>query len=529
MSIPKEPRQIMINIMYLVLTALLALNVSAEIFNAFEMVDKGLNSANNSLDEKNSALPAQIKERAQARDAYQTYADRVDIIRQLSSEASEKIDAYVDYMIDNTGDKSGVPDEGDYRDEFGKSVLKGKRDFDITTRYLVDEGKGEELKDMLLDYKQQFLNLIDEDERASYINKIPIEIDDESWKISRNPKRVSWADFTFNHMPLGATLPIFSKFKNDIKASEAAVLNYLMGKVGGEDIVLDKFTVVSAPKKTYVIKGEAFETDVFLSAAASGEVNTGISISVNGKRLNVDKDGVAKFTARPNSTGRKTYNAAITVSNPVTGEVNTYKSNFEYEVGERSVTVSPIKMNVFYIGVDNPVEVSAAGVSSNQMKVSMGGAGGGTINQNSDGTYNVKVTSPTRKDEFAKINVTADGMNASKDFRVKRIPDPVPMLGKKRGGVMGNGEFKVYKGVRAALENFDFDARCDIVGFRLVRVAKRQDPEFSTNKGGSYTSDSQTIIQKAKPSDRYFYENIKCKCPGDPAPRDIGQMVIAIN
>ena len=63
-----------------------------------------------------------------------------------------------------------------------------------------------------------------------------------------------WADFTFDHMPLAATLPIFSKFKNDIKSAEAAILNYLLGKVGGEDIVLDKFTVVSAPKKAYVIK-----------------------------------------------------------------------------------------------------------------------------------------------------------------------------------------------------------------------------------------------------------------------------------
>jgi gliding motility-associated protein GldM len=529
MSIPKEPRQLMINIMYLVLTALLALNVSAEIFNAFEMVDKGLISANNSLDEKNAELPALIKERAEKRDAYKVYSDRVDDARQISSDANESIDEVIAFLIDQSGDKDGVVGDGDYRDDFGKIVPKGKRNHDITTRYLVDEGKGEELKDKLLAIKQQFLQLIDEEERVNYASKIPIEIDDETWKVSKNPKRKSWADHTFNHMPLGATLPIFSKFKNDIKSSEAAVLNYLLGKVGGEDVVLDKFKVVSAPKRTYVIKGETFETDVFLSASASADVNTGISIAVNGKRLRTDADGVAKYTASTSSTGKKSYNATISVENPVTQEINTYKSSFEYEVGERSVTVSPSKMNVFYIGVDNPVEISAAGVNSTKVNVSMAGSGGGSINRNSDGTYNVTVKTPTKKGEFAKVNVSAEGLNVSKDFRVKRIPDPVPKLGNKRGGSMGNGEFKAYGSVRAALDNFDFDARCDIVGYRLVRVAKRQDPEFSINKGGKYTGDSQRLVNKAAPSDRYFYENIKCRCPGDPAPRDIGQLVISIN
>ena len=85
----------------------------------------------------------------------------------------------------------------------------------------------------------------------------------------------------------------FSKFINDIKASEASALNYLATKVGvgGATVVLDKFTVVSAPKKSYIIKGETFETEVFLSAAAGGDSNTGISISVNGRTLPTNADG----------------------------------------------------------------------------------------------------------------------------------------------------------------------------------------------------------------------------------------------
>ena len=334
MSIPKEPRQLMINIMYLVLTALLALNVSAEIFNAFEMVDKGLNSANATLDENNAALPATIKDRAKKNQEFEKYAERVDLVRELSSEATDYIDALTDRLIDEAGDRNGQKDEGDYRLVNGKVELKGKRDYDATTRLMVDQGLGEEMKTKMLEFKESFLQFFDEEERANYISKIPIEIDDKSWQNSKT-RRDSWADFTFNHMPLGAVMPIFSKFKNDIKSSEANVLNYLVKKVGGEEVVFDQFTVVSSPKKTYVIKGERFETDIFLSASAGTENNTGVSIKVNGTPLTVGQDGVAKFAANATSTGKKTYNAEISVTNPITGEIKSYKNSFEYEVGER--------------------------------------------------------------------------------------------------------------------------------------------------------------------------------------------------
>ncbi len=530
MSIPKEPRQLMINIMYLVLTALLALNVSAEIFNAFDMVDKGLKSANESLDQSNNAIPKTIEDRAKKNKAFEKYADRIDVVQKISSEGSSYIDDIVNTLIDKSGDLNGTPDDGDYRlDENGNRIeLKGLKNYDVTTRYLVDEGNGTELKEKMLDLKQQFLNLIDEDERTQYASKIPIDIDEDSWKNSKT-RRKNWADFTFNHMPIGAVMPIFSKFKNDVKASEAAVLNYLLKKVGGDEVVLDQFSVVSSPKKTYVIKGETFESDIFLSASAGTSNNTGISIKVNGSPLSVGEDGVAKFRAPASSAGIKTYKADISVTNPVTGETKTYTSSFEYEVGERSVAISPTKMNVFYIGVDNPVEVSAAGVSSNEMKVSMGGAGGGKIKRNGDGTYTVNVSQPTRKGEFAKVNVTAGGLNASKDFRVKRIPDPTPTLSMEKSGAMGSGTFKIQQGIVPRLDGFDFDARCNITEFNMIRVPKRQDPEpVRDHRGGKFNAQAQSLIAKATPGDIFYFEDIKCKCPGDVASRNLGGMVFRI-
>ena len=526
MSIPKEPRQLMINIMYLVLTALLALNVSAEIFNAFEMVDEGLNSANASLDASNDAKPESIKKSAKKKASLQVYADKVDPVRAISKEGSDYIDRLVEKLIDESGDRSGAVDDGDYVMVKEKRELKGKKNYDATTRLMVDSLYGQRLKETMLSYKDKFLEFVDPEDRESF--SLPIEIDEETWKNSPNPKK-NWSDFTFGHMPLGATMPIFTKFKNDIKSSETALLNYLAGKVGlTEEVVIEKFRLVSAPKKSYVIKGEKFETDVFLSAEAGPDSKTSVSISVNGQRLSPNREGTATYTETASSLGVRKLNAKASMTNPVTGETKSYTTEIEYEVGQRSVAVSATKMNVFYMGVPNPVSITAAGVPSNQVKASMSGAGGGSIKRDG-GNYVVTVTGPpTPKGQFAKVNVSAPGLNESREFRVKRIPKPVAKLGNIDDSVIGNGTFKAQAGIIPELENFDFDARCEIQGFTLTHVAKRQDAVQAINRGGRYSGDVSRLVNKAKPGDVYYFDNVRAKCPGWKAGQKINNLVFKI-
>ncbi len=532
MAIPKEPRQIMINIMYLVLTALLALNVSAEIFNAFKVVDTGLKQSSAALDDSNAKLPAVIEKGAKKRPDLQTYADRIGDVQQTSAEFTEYVQTMIDYMIDQAGDKSGAIDDGDYIVYKGVQKLKGEKDKDITTRYLVngDQGldaKGPELKQKIMDAHAKFMTFIDTPDMATM--EFPLQIDDVTWKSAIDKSKRSWSAFNFRQMPLQATLPILSKFINDAKATEAEVLNYLMKKVGTDEaVVLDEFIVISSPKKSYIIKGERYETELSLGAAASKKSGTTVSISVNGQPLAVT-DGKAKWSQSASGLGKKKYTAVARVTNPVTNETKSYTTEYEYEVGERSVSVSALKMNVFYIGVPNPVGVSAAGVPSNQVKVSMSGGGGCSIKKGSDGNFVVTASRPTKKGEFAFVNVSAPGLTAKSEFRVKAIPDPVAKLGANKGGSMNNGEFKAQRGVIAALENFDFDAKCNIAGFNLVRVARREDPETAINVGGSLSGDSKRLTSQAKPGDRFFFENVRAKCPGDTGPtRKINELVFTI-
>jgi len=534
MSIPKEPRQLMINIMYLVLTALLALNVSAEVFNAFKLVDKGLVKSNRALTTANMSMVGGIRDAAKKKPSYATYADRIDPIQARSSELTKYLEAIVEKMKEDKDENGKVrggyledpKNPGSYSDE-----LKMARDYDITTRTLINstnpqESLGNEIKDKLLNYKDEILNLINEEDKASFEKKIAVQIDDQTW---RDKDKKSWAHRNFDHMPLQAVIPLFSKYINDVKSTESAALNYLADKVGKGSInlVFEDYQVVSAPSKSYVIKGEEYAADLFVSASAGNDSNTGISISVDGRNIPINGQGNAEYRTIANKNGRQSYTAKASITNPVTKEVKTFTKDFSYEVGERSVAVSASKMNVFYIGVDNPVEISAAGVPSEEISVNI--TGGGTIKKDSKGKYNVRVTTPTRRNEYIYVSIKAKDLEDKKPFRVKRIPDPIPKLSNSRSGAMASGVFKVQQGVSPVLENFDFDTNCKITGFRLVRSQKRLDPEFSDNIGGKFTEKTKAIIEKARASDKYFFENIRCKCPGDgPGTRQLGSMLFYI-
>ncbi len=187
------------------------------------------------------------------------------------------------------------------------------------------------------------------------------------------------------------------------------------------------------------------------------------------------------------------------------------------------ISATASKMNVLYIGVENPVKLNIPSVALNSLQVT--GTGGGVkVKKVSDRNYILTV----RKPGETTLSITGKGYKKDIPFKVKRIPDPVARVGKSAGGAMGNGEFKAQGGVGAFLDDFDFDARCSIQGYRLTRVAKRQDPVESLNSGARYNAKSKRLIRMAKPGDTYLFTNVKARCPGDPAGRRINTMVFNI-
>ncbi|RMG82223.1 MAG: hypothetical protein D6714_11695 [Bacteroidetes bacterium] len=557
MSIPKEPRQLMINLMYLVLTALLALNVSAEVMNAFKTIDESLQSSNktttDAIDKQVASLNALLQDESKAK--FRPLGEGVKEVRSIVADFNSYVESVKEKLIDESGNKNGTVDEGDYvYPGTPKMMIKGKKNKDVTTRLLVNGDKngkvppiGDELEKKIKETRQKLIDaytkVVSNEENAkafgfrtpngevdqnavqqnidAFVNNISLNID-ESWKEKADKDKKTWAAFRFKQMPVLPVLTLLTTFQADAKNAEALAVGKLAALAGGKEIVFNSFFPVINAKKAYVIKGEQFEAEISLGAYSSDIPPENITLTLNGSRLPVGEDGKAKYTATATKYGTNTLNLKAVVKNPLTGEITEGSSVFEYEVGERSATVSADKMNVFYIGVENPVSVSVAGVSSNKVKVDSKGC---KIRKGGNG-YIVTASKPT---DNAAIIVSAEGMPPkSFPFRVKRIPDPVARLSKSSGGTMGNGEFKAQGGVGAFLDNFDFDATCQIQGFNLVYVAKRQDPVEVINRGARYNEKAKRLVAKAKPGDIYYFDNVKAKCPGDPAGRKINSMVFKI-
>lgn len=505
MSIPKEPRQLMINLMYLVLLALLALNVSAEILNAFFTIDRGLTESSRLTADSNSRLMRAIHQQA---DAYVQF----DSLRQKALRAQEITQQLSQYLNDIRAQI--VEAAGGLDDD---QSPKRKTDKDIPTRLLVNEGKGEALKNQILKARAQLLALIDDPNlRANLANNLPLQIK----SIPEGSDKKTWAQYTFQQMPVAAVLPIFSKWQNDAKAAESLFLNHFLEQMGLKEVKIDKYIPILSANNAYVIRGEEFKGEIVLGAYSSTADN--IIVEVDGRNYPVEK-GKAIFSARPNTMGKKTHTMTIHLDNPITKERQSFQKQFSYVVGERSVTVSADKMNVLYMGVENPLSIVAAGVPSGDVRITVDGI---NLTRGNNGKY----IATAKQTGIAKITVSGGGLEPTTfKYRVKSIPDPVMKLGgRHKGGNIRLGEFKAQLGIIALLENFDFEARCKVDEFEIVRIPKGGDAIRTTNSGGRFGNRAKQIIQGARRGDLFYFGDIKVKCPGDRVRRTMNSLVFNI-
>src|SRR5690606_33925734 len=188
--------------------------------------------------------------------------------------------------------------------------------------------------------------------------------------------------------------------------------------------------------------------------------------------------------------------------------------------------VSPDKMNVLYIGVNNPVSVSAPGTPTDKIRVTMNG---GSIS-GSAGKYNVKVTSPGT----AKITVSAEVSPgkvqtlSTTDFRVKRIPDPQAKFAGKTGGTMSTVALKAQNAVFAQLENFDFDAKFNITKFSMIIAKPRADAIVLSTNGNNLSAGMKSALNSITPGTRVIFDNIIAVGP-DGSPRQLNAVALTAN
>ena len=504
---PKDTRQMMINLMYLVLTALLALNVSNEILNAFKTLSLSIDKSNQSIDQKNSDVYNAIKENEKA----PGQEAKVKPFREKADEVVKEADAMVAYL--NLWKRRITIEAGGYDKEGIDTIFPSRPDnIDATTLLLVEKKGGDTMKQKITAMRQFLLNSVNPGDTASISPIMPIRVV-AARKNDHNPSG-DWSIGNFEHMPSIAAIALFSKFQNDVRSSEALVLNKLFEEAHLKDIKFDTIGAVAVPKTSYALEGDKVEASILLAAfnkAQKPEIK-GLS---GGGSTKAAINGIIPWETVAHGTGLQTVRGRIelqTENGPISRDWK-----FEYMVGTTGASMQLDKMNVFYIGVDNPVTVAAAGYSVEDVSLSIpgatvtGGKGHYIVTVDKIGNIDVSINAKTKEGPIKKVG----GM----PIRVKRIPNPIASVGGISTGGMNAATFRAQIAPAARLDNFDFDAKFTIVGFTFMMLPKGKDivgPYSVANNNGCRFTDNQDIVkamQRARAGDRVFIEDIKAVGP----------------
>lgn len=490
----ETPRQKMMGILYLVLLGLAATTVTDHVLDAFRNLTESLKTSSENVkanvDNALSSFEAtKLKnEPERARPVWEK--------AQKVKNAIADLDKYI------TDTKNELIKMGGDIDETGD--IKSRDDIDISPREMVRKGKAKKLKEKIEAARAIII--------AEWPTKTPQEKEELKSKLALNaqdpPKRkgsikASWEETNFGDgIPLTAAITALTKIQADMHNTEAEAIKKILGEVDKAVINLDRFDAVAVAPTSYVLTGQQYQAEVFLTASDS---KANPEVSVGGQTLKV-VDGKGLYTVTASREGDFKWVGTVRVKQ-ADGTMKEYKTKEQtYTVARPSAVVSPDKMNVFYIGVPNPVSVSAPGFSKDKIKVSISAG----VIKGANGAYTVEVNQP------GKVTVTVLGMLdggktttlGTNEFRIKRIPPPRVKCGGKSGGKLGTGAIKAQNRIFAVLEDFDFDAPFSIQHFTMYIMKPRSEPQVFEANSNAFTPAMTAAMNGIVSGSRVTIDNV---------------------
>lgn len=535
----ETPRQKMIGMMYLVLTALLAMNVSKDILKAFVTVNESLERTNKNFSDNTIRVMKAFEDAKASNPSALPYYNKAVEAKKLTGELydhMEKLKHVIIAEVLGPGEPGG--------DTLRLRYLDAKDNYDIPTHKMIGDNEtapitGEftasELRDKIQNVHDKLIKMVQEmqkdkktqllkDDYDALLQKIETFKPDASGE-TEDGVPISWEVLNFYHLPTAGVITNISKMQADLKNIEAELISQLSGASGKVSIKFNQLAAKVVAPSSYIQAGQPYKADVFLAASSTDFKDENMQVLLGATYDTITKKVLSEGKPVPlvggmgkleisEGVGTHEFQGVIKFKKP-TGEYDYYPFGSDYVVAAPSCAVSPDKMNVFYIGVDNPITVSAAGIAPGDLVVS-GSGGGLTIKPSGAGKYIVRGTAEAKDAKIMVSARTKDGVKAQGPpqlFRVKRIPDPVAAIGGKKGtseirrvDVAGIGA------VAAKLEGFDFEANFIVTSFEFTAIVKGQ-PVSYTGSGPSMTSDMKAALGKVATGSKIFIDNVKAKGP----------------
>jgi gliding motility-associated protein GldM len=487
-SIRETPRQKMIGILYLVLLGLVALSVNTSVLDAFKHLNDSLTASGKNL-QANLSNTISSFEAGKLKDEPERARPAYDKAR-MATKYADELDKYlleVKALMDKEG--GGYTSAGD---------IRKRENVDISYRLMIRQGRAEQLKKMIADTRNKMVALIAPQDRTDLA--LPLRADDPP---ARGMIKKSWEQVNFGDgIPLTAALTSISKIRSDLKNTELEIVKKILGTVDKAVVNLDRFYAVAVAPSSYVVQGQPYTAEVFLTASDS---KSNPEITVNGQPLQVN-EGKGIYSVNTAQEGLHSWTGIIKVKQ-TDGTIKEYQTGVQqYQVARPSAVVSADKMNVFYIGVPNPISVSAPGIPKEKLRVSVsggsisGGNGHYSVSVSKAGKVNVSVSAETAPGKVQTLSTT--------EYRVKNIPAPRVKFGGKTGGSMATVALKSQNKLFPVLEGFDFDAKFSINRFTMVIVKPRADAMVFQGSGNTLSGPMQSALNGIVPGTRVIFDNI---------------------
>ncbi|MBC8265968.1 MAG: hypothetical protein H8E84_03290 [Flavobacteriales bacterium] len=543
-----SPRQKMINMMYLVLTALLALNVSKEVLNSFFEVNTGIERTTTNFNAKNNDTYSAFDNAAENNPA--KYKD----VRDKAYSVKENVDAIILYIQEMKYDLvSAVDKEKVYLgspasvlDEDGKLIeehaLVGKKFNELTVEQkrmsiaaLSNKDNRDEagelffpkhiskekrratlLRNQIIEYRDVLIDLAKEDQ--SLVENIN-EVCDVS-NHGKGKKIQSWEEYNFVDMPSVGALTILSKIQSNLRNIEADVINYLKRSIDAKSLKFTSAEGIQIPRKSFILRGDSFRAEIFITAkneSQNPDVYVGEYDSLGGGQYQMVGDyetvkvvnGKGLFATRTTSEGVKKWGGLIAMKTE--SGTKFYPFGGEYLVAAKTAVVSPVNMNVFYLEVDNPIKISVPGFAAADISASMTN-GNVRATKKSAGEW---IARPNKKGKaVVTLFATTEGKRTrmgTVEFRVKEVPPPKPYIGGKSEGIIAKQRMLAAGGIQSKLEDFDFKGvRYKVVSYSFTAVYKG-DQVTETVNGQKFNEKINAIINNTKSGNSITVSNIKAK------------------
>lgn len=511
-----SPRQKMINLMYIVLTAMLALNVSSDVLNGFSLVEDGLTRTNNTVSDRNTALYLQLEAFSkQNPQKGKVWYDRATDVRKNTLSLYGYIDSLKLAIVrDADGEDGNVND------------IQNQDDLEASSKIMVTYGNGEKLRQRLTKYSDYISAFIPDAKKRDAIKKaLATDPITQKGTLVKTP----WVSGMFENMPVVAAVTLLSKLQNDLLFAEGEALTALLNNVDAGDVRVNQLDAFVIPSSKLVMRGGKYAADIVLAAV---DTTQRPSIFINGKMLPENTRTYELYTGQ---TGTFTYSGYLEVTR---GDGTTSRHPFQsdYTVIEPMATVSATMMNVLYAGIDNPISISVPGVAQNAVSATMTN---GSLTRSGD----IWKARPTQVGAECVITVTAaiDGKPqtvSASTFRVRKLPDPTAYIAYKDNHgneVRYKGSQPLAKsillsaeGVEAAIDDDLLNVQYTVLDFETIVFDSMGNAIPEKSNGSKFSERQKTSFRRLSRGKRFYISRVRAKGP-DGIIRDLSPVEVIVN